>query len=418
MVFDDYPISDDILDNLHRMGFKKPTDIQFKSIPHVLNGKDLLAVAQTGTGKTAAFAIPVLHLLLTKFSRQTEPGARCLVMAPTHELALQLNEVFTSFAKKTGLVCMCIHGGVNQAPQIEMLEKGVHVLIATPGRLFDLHSQGHLKLDKVNILVLDEADHMLDLGFLKDIQDLTERLPKRRQTLFFSATINLKIKRLAYSLVENPIRIQISPKNPVAKNIHHSVAFIEMDDKRFFLERVINENPDSKILVFVRTKIRAERVFKALARVEIEALTIHSGKDQDERSKVMKQFREGAVKILIATDVSARGIDIPDVDFVINYDLPEQSENYVHRVGRTGRGKRKGQAVSFCSEIEKPTLVEIESYLEQDVQVLELSKTEYQETLDFAVEDETDWKALMRNAEREEEKKPKGKPKPKSKKKR
>ena len=418
MIFDDYPISDDILDNLQRMGFKKPTDIQFKSIPHVLNGKDLLAVAQTGTGKTAAFAIPVLHLLLTKFNRYIGPGARCLVMAPTHELALQLNEVFTAIAKKTGLVCMCIHGGVTQEPQIEMLAKGVHVLIATPGRLFDLHSQGHLSLEQVNILVLDEADHMLDLGFLKDIQDLTERLPKRRQTLFFSATISPKIKRLAYSLVNNPIRIQISPKNPVAKNIHHSVAFIEMDDKRFFLERVIKENPDKKVLVFVRTKVRAERVLKALERADIESITIHSDKDQKDRSKVMQQFRSGEVKILIATDVSARGIDIPAVDFVSNYDLPEKSENYVHRVGRTGRGTRKGQAVSFCSENEKPILTEIESYLEQDVQVLEISKSEYKETLDFAVADETDWKALMRNAEREEEKKPKGKPKPKSKKRR
>ncbi len=418
MLFDDYPISDDILDNLDRMGFKKPTDIQFKSIPHVLNGKDLLAVAQTGTGKTAAFAIPVLHLLLTKYSRQSEPGVRCLVMVPTHELAIQLDEVFRAIAKKTGLVSMCIHGGVTQEPQIKMLEKGAHVLIATPGRLFDLHSQGHLKLEQVNILVLDEADHMLDLGFLKDIQDLTDRLPKRRQTLFFSATISPKIKRLAYSLVNNPIRIQISPKNPVAKNIHHSVAFIEMDDKRFFLERIIKENPDKKVLVFVRTKVRAERVLKALGRAELESLTIHSDKDQKDRSKVMQQFRSGEVKILIATDVSARGIDIPDVDFVINYDLPEKSENYVHRVGRTGRGKRKGQAVSFCSETEKSILVEIESYLEQDVQVLEISKSEYKETLDFAVADETDWKALLRNAEREEEKKPKGKAKPKSKKKR
>lgn len=418
MLFEDYPISDDILDNLIRMGLKKPTDIQFKSIPHVLNGKDLLAVAQTGTGKTAAFAIPVIHLLLTKFSRESEPGVKCLVMAPTHELAQQLNDVFTSIAKKTGLLSMCIHGGVNQEPQIKELEKGADILIATPGRLFDLHSQGHLKLDQVRVLVLDEADHMLDLGFLKDIQDLTERLPKRRQTLFFSATISTKIKRLAYSLVNNPIRIQISPKNPVAKNIHHSVAFIEMDDKRFFLERIINENPDKKVLVFVRTKVRAERVQKALERAELEALTIHSDKDQTERSKVMKKFRSGEIRIMIATDVSARGIDIPDVDFVINYDLPEQSENYVHRVGRTGRGKRKGQAVSFCSENEKKILVEIESYLEQDVQVLEISKSEYKETLDFAVEDETDWKALMRNAEIEEEKKPKGKPKPKSKKRR
>jgi len=243
---------------------------------------------------------------------------------------------------------------------------------------------------------------MLDLGFLKDIQELTKRLPRKRQTLFFSATINQKIKRLAYSLVDNPIRIQISPRNPVAKNINHSVAFIEMDDKRFFLERLIRENPESKILVFVRTKVRAERVQKALARFNLDSSTIHSDKDQKERFKVMRKFREGKVLIMIATDVSARGIDIPDVDFVVNYDLPEQSENYVHRVGRTGRGTKKGQAVSFCSEEEKPVLKEIESYLDKEIQVLEIAKTDYKETLEFKVEDETDWKSLMLKAEEEE----------------
>lgn len=411
MQFDDYFISENIKDNLDRMGFKRPTDIQFKSIPAVLDGKDLLAIAQTGTGKTAAFAIPILQLLLPKMGRQIDRDVRCVVMAPTHELAMQIHEVFSSLAKKTGLSSLCIHGGVAQDPQIEILKKGVAIVIATPGRLFDLMSQGHLVLDKVKILVLDEADHMLDLGFLKDIQELTKRLPKNRQTLFFSATINQKIKRLAYSLVENPIRIQISPKDPVARNIHHSVAFIEMDDKRFFLERLISEKPKSKILVFVRTKVRAERVQKALERVNIESLTIHSDKDQKERFSVMKKFRDSEVLIMIATDVSARGIDIPDVDFVINYDLPEQSENYVHRVGRTGRGSRKGQAVSFCSEEEKPILKEIEKFLDQDIQILEIAKTDYKDTLDFKPDNETDWQSLMKKAEEEEKNNPKKKKK-------
>lgn len=402
MLFSDYQIADRIKDNLEKLDFKRPTDIQFKSIPHVLAGKDLLAIAQTGTGKTAAFAIPILHLLLTKYSRQIGSGVLCLVMAPTHELAQQLDDVFTSLSRKTGLRSLCIHGGVTQDPQVEALESGVPIVISTPGRLFDLHNQGHLKLDTVRILVLDEADHMLDLGFIKDIEDLTARLSKRRQTLFFSATINTKIKRLAYSLVNNPIRIQISPKNPVAKNIHHSVAFIEMDDKRFFLERLIKENPGKKTLVFVRTKVRAERVQKAMERVGLESLTIHSDKKQQERSEVMSNFRSGKVRIMIATDVSARGIDIPDVDFVINYDLPEQSENYVHRVGRTGRGTKKGQAVSFCSKEEKGILEEIERYLEEDIQILEISKSNYKETIEFIEEDETDWKSLMRKAEAEE----------------
>lgn len=409
MQFADYQISEDIKENLERLGFKRPTDIQYKSIPPVLKGNDLLAIAQTGTGKTAAFVIPVLQLLLPKAGRKAPKEVKCVVMAPTHELAMQIHEVFSSMAKKTGLSSLCIHGGVDQDPQIERLKKGVPIVIATPGRLFDLLSQGHLKLDKVRILVLDEADHMLDLGFLKDIQDLTRRLPRNRQTLFFSATINDRIKKLAYSLVENPIRIQISPKDPVAKNINHSVAFIEMDDKRFFLERLINENPESKVLVFVRTKVRAERVQKALKRVNLNALTIHSGKDQKERFSVMKQFRNGQVLLLIATDVSARGIDIPDVDFVVNYDLPEQTENYVHRVGRTGRGTRKGKAVSFCSAEEKPLLKEIEVYLAQDIQVLEIDKGDYQETIDFTPEDETDWKSLIRKAEEESAKFRKGK---------
>ncbi|MEA1877328.1 MAG: DEAD/DEAH box helicase [Bacteroidota bacterium] len=409
MQFADYQISEEIKDNLERLGFKRPTDIQYKSIPPVLKGNDLLAIAQTGTGKTAAFVIPVLQLLLPKPGRKAPKEVRCVVMAPTHELAMQIHEVFSSMAKKTGLSSLCIHGGVDQDPQIERLKKGVPIVIATPGRLFDLLSQGHLKLDKVRILVLDEADHMLDLGFLKDIQDLTRRLPRNRQTLFFSATINDRIKKLAYSLVENPIRIQISPKDPVAKNINHSVAFIEMDDKRFFLERLINENPKNKILVFVRTKVRAERVQKALKRVNLDSLTIHSDKDQKERFSVMKQFRNGKVLILIATDVSARGIDIPDVDFVVNYDLPEQTENYVHRVGRTGRGTKKGKAVSFCSTEEKPLLKEIESYLAQDIHVLEIDKSDYQETIDFTPEDETDWKSLIRKAEEESAKFRKGK---------
>lgn len=411
MQFDDYHISENIKENLRRMGFKRPTDIQFKSIPPVLDGKDLLAIAQTGTGKTAAFVIPILQLLLPKVGRKHDSRVKCVVMAPTHELAMQIHEVFSSLAKKTGLSSLCIHGGVAQDPQIEILKRGVPIVIATPGRLFDLLSQGHLVLDHVQILVLDEADHMLDLGFLKDIQALTKRLPKRRQTLFFSATINHKIKRLAYSLVDNPIRIQISPKNPVAKNIHHSVAFIEMDDKRFFLERLVNENPKSKILVFVRTKVRAERVQKALGRVKLDSLTIHSDKDQKERFSVMRKFREGKVLIMIATDVSARGIDIPDVDFVVNYDLPEQSENYVHRVGRTGRGTRKGQAVSFCSEEEKPILLEIEKYLDSEIQVLDIAKSDYKKTLEFKPEDETDWKSLMQRAEEEELQKPKKKKK-------
>jgi ATP-dependent RNA helicase RhlE len=381
MKFDDYRIEPEIKQNLAAMGFKRPTDIQFKAIPPILNGEDVLAIAQTGTGKTAAFAIPILHMLHEqKRSRRTE-GIKCVVMEPTRELALQITEVFDSIGKHTRVKTLCVFGGVEQDPQIARLEKGIDILVATPGRMFDLVSQGHIHLNRVQILVLDEADHMLDLGFIKDIQDLIRFLPRKRQTLFFSATINDKIKKLAYSLVKDAIRIQIAPDDPVAKNIAHSVAFIEMDDKRFFLARLIEENPDHKILVFVRTKVRAERVSKALERAGIQSITIHGDKDQHDRLDVMKQFREGTVKILIATDVSARGIDIPDVDQVVNYDLPEVAENYVHRVGRTGRADKKGLAVSFCSPEEKPILDEIESFLGKPITVLTIGKNEYNETL-------------------------------------
>jgi len=381
MKFDDYRIEPEIKQNLAAMGFKRPTDIQFKAIPPILNGEDVLAIAQTGTGKTAAFAIPILHMLHEqKRSRRTE-GIKCVVMEPTRELALQITEVFDSIGKHTRVKTLCVFGGVEQDPQIARLEKGIDILVATPGRMFDLVSQGHIHLNRVQILVLDEADHMLDLGFIKDIQDLIRFLPRKRQTLFFSATINEKIKKLAYSLVKDAIRIQIAPDDPVAKNIAHSVAFIEMDDKRFFLARLIEENPDHKILVFVRTKVRAERVSKALERAGIQSITIHGDKDQHDRLDVMKQFREGTVKILIATDVSARGIDIPDVDQVVNYDLPAVAENYVHRVGRTGRADKKGLAVSFCSPEEKPILDEIESFLGKPITVLTIGKNEYNETL-------------------------------------
>jgi ATP-dependent RNA helicase RhlE len=398
MKFAKFNIAPEILGNLDKLGFKKPTDIQYKAIPHILKKEDVLAVAQTGTGKTAAFAIPVIsEIHRRKRSRRTD-GVKCLVMVPTHELAIQITEVFQEIGRGTKVKTFGIYGGVKQDPQIARLQKGIDIIIATPGRVFDLVNQRHLDIRRIQTLILDEADHMLDLGFLKDIQDLIRYIPARRQTLFFSATIDEKIKKLAYSLVSNPIRIQISPKNPVARNIEHGVMEVKMDDKRFFLERIINENADKKILAFVRTKIRAERVAKAMERVGIKALTIHSDKDQDNRNEVMRQFSEGKVKVLIATDVSARGIDIPDIDYVVNYDLPEQTENYVHRVGRTGRGRNKGQAISFVSPREQELLANIEEYLGQHIQVLSIEEEAYRETLELTRE-KSDWKTLMREAE-------------------
>jgi ATP-dependent RNA helicase RhlE len=411
MKFNQYNFAPAIKNNLEALGYKKPTDIQYKSIPPILRGEDVLAIAQTGTGKTAAYALPVLQLLYQRKMRDGETNIRCVVMVPTHELAIQVNEVFEQLAQGTTITSLGIMGGTDQAPQIEKLIKGVDILVATPGRLFDLESQGYVFLKGVEILVLDEADHMLELGFVHDMNQLIHKIPRRRQTLFFSATINEHIKDLAYGLVQKAVRIHISPKDPVSKNIDHSVAFIEMDDKRFFLERIIKENPEKKILVFVRTKVRAERVCKALERVELKSQTIHSSKNQDERSAVMKQFKEGTNKIVIATDVSARGIDIPSVEMVINYDLPDETENYVHRVGRTGRGTQKGLAISFCSTEEIEILRDIEQFLGKEIMVLDIKKDAYEETIDMSEASSHDWQSLIDEANAYEQKKKKKKSK-------
>jgi len=395
MKFEQYNFAPALKRNLEKLGFRKPTDIQYKAIPPILNGEDVLAIAQTGTGKTAAYAIPVIQLLSKLRSRMDSYTVRCIVMVPTHELAIQVTEVFEKLIEGMGLNVLGMHGGVDQAPQIKRLKNGMDVLVATPGRMFDLASQGFLSFADVEILILDEADHMLELGFITDMQQLIRRIPKGRQTLFFSATINEHIKDLAYGLVRHAVRIQISPNDPVAKNIEHSVVFVEMDYKRFFLERIIKEHPESKILIFVRTKVRAERVAKALERVEIASQTIHGNKVQDERAQVMKGFHEGTNKVLIATDVSSRGIDIPDVEFVVNYDLPEVAENYVHRVGRTGRGVQRGIAISFCSSEEKEILKEIEGFLNKPIAVIGIDKREYEETIDISEDSEHDWKSLI-----------------------
>ncbi|WP_295129418.1 DEAD/DEAH box helicase [uncultured Chitinophaga sp.] len=402
MKFEQYNISPEIKRSLEDLGFKRPTDIQFKAIPSILNGDDVLAIAQTGTGKTAAFAIPVLHMLQRKRKRIGRKEVRCLVMVPTRELAIQIAEVFESLGKYTKLNILGLFGGVDQASQVKKLDKGVDVMIATPGRMFDLINQEHIDLSNLDILILDEADHMLDLGFIRDIRDVLKHIPRDHQTLFFSATIDKDIKDLAYSVVRNPIRIQISPEDPVSKNVNHAVAFVEMDDKRFFLERLVKEFPEGKILVFVRTKVRAERVFAAMERIGIKSLTMHGGKEQSDRLQVMEEFKKGDVKLLITTDVNARGIDIPNVDYVVNYDLPDVPENYVHRVGRTGRGVQRGQAVSFCSEEEKPLLEAIETYIGKKVVVMKIDNSEYRETLSFSEDIPNDnWQLLIDEHEKE-----------------
>jgi ATP-dependent RNA helicase RhlE len=400
MKFKDYKIAKCLKSSVDELGWKRPTDIQFKAIQPILDGEDVLAIAQTGTGKTASFVIPTLNAIHNELTKGGEHYTKCLVMVPTRELAVQIAEVYQKVAKGTDARIQAIIGGVEQDAQINALKEGVDVVISTPGRLFDLCSQGYLKLDQLNTLVLDEADHMLDLGFVKDIHDLMRHVPQKRQTLFFSATIDKNIKKVAYDLVRNAIRIQISPKNPVSKNIFHTVVDVDMDDKRFFLENVVKENEDKKILVFVRTQVRAERLVKAMERAGIEAETIHGGVEQDRRFELFEAFKSGELQLLITTDVAARGIDIPGVHAVVNYDLPEQPENYVHRVGRTGRGKEKGWAIAFCSEHEKPFLDAIESYTGHEIEKYELDKRDYSAIIEDTDDGTDDWKSLMKEEEK------------------
>ena len=398
MKFDDYRLSKEVKKNLGDMDFRRPTDIQYKCIPPIQRGEDLLAIAQTGTGKTAAFAIPVIDKIqqIKYKSKNKSSVIRSIVMVPTRELAQQITQVFNRIGKNTKVKALCVFGGVEQDHQINKLIEGMDIIVSTPGRMFDLVSQGYLKLDRIETLILDEADQMLDLGFAKDIDDLVRKLPRRRQTLFFSATINKKIKAQAYKMVSSKaIRIQISPKDPVSKNVNHQVAFVEIDDKRFFLQRIIQENEGEKILVFVRTKVRAERVKKAMERAQIDTLTIHGDKEQQDRDIALLAFKTGACSVLIATDVTARGIDIDGVEMVINYDLPEISENYVHRVGRTGRGRNKGKAISFCAKEERDYLSAIEEFITVPIARATVTKREYEETVEYADDGANNWQKLM-----------------------
>jgi ATP-dependent RNA helicase RhlE len=323
-------------------------------------------------------------------------------MVPTRELAKQISGVFNEIGKRTSVKTFGLYGGVEQEQQIRTLNNGLDVVVTTPGRMFDLISQGFLDISKLEFLVLDEADLMLDLGFMKDIEDVMKHIPQRRQTLFFTATISKKIKTLAYTVVRNAIRIQISPKNPVAKNIDHAVAFVEMDDKRFFLENILKEYEDKMFIVFARTKVRVERIVSAMERVGVKTEAMHGGIEQKERFAIFDRFRTGENKVLITTDVAARGIDIPTMDYVINYDLPDDAENYVHRCGRTGRGNKRGQALSFCSDSERELLLAIEEYTGEEIEQFDITKDEYKEILNDSDDGSNNWKKLIDNANKED----------------
>ena len=402
MKFKDYPISQSIKAQLEVMGFNRPTDIQFRAIKHILKGEDVMAVAQTGTGKTAAFVIPMLNHFLVK-PRGKYAGIRGLILVPTRELANQISKVVAEIALQTHLRVLGLYGGVEQENQIKKLNEGVEVLVTTPGRMFDLISQGFVDVSKLEIFVLDEADLMLDLGFNKDIQDLIRKIPKNRQTLFFTATISKKIKSLAYDVVRDAIRIHVSPQNPVSKNVDHAVASIEMDDKRFFLENILKEYPEKKFIVFARTKVRVERIVAAMARVTVNSEALHGGIEQNDRFAILDRFRSGDNNVLITTDVACRGIDIPDMDYVVNYDLPDNPENYVHRCGRTGRGNKRGQALSFCSKDENLLLDAIESYTGEEVQRFNITADDYKEILSDTELSDYNWKKLIAENENSED---------------
>jgi ATP-dependent RNA helicase RhlE len=402
MKFKDYSISQSIKSQLEVMGFNRPTDIQFRAIKHILKGEDVMAVAQTGTGKTAAFVIPMLNHFLVK-PRGKYAGIRGLILVPTRELANQISKVVAEIALQTHLRVLGLYGGVEQENQIKTLNEGVDVLVTTPGRMFDLISQGFVDVSKLEIFVLDEADLMLDLGFNKDIQDLIRKIPKNRQTLFFTATISKKIKSLAYDVVRDAIRIHVSPQNPVSKNVDHAVASIEMDDKRFFLENILKEYPEKKFIVFARTKVRVERIVAAMARVTVNSEALHGGIEQNDRFAILDRFRSGENNVLITTDVACRGIDIPDMDYVVNYDLPDNPENYVHRCGRTGRGNKRGQALSFCSKDEIILLESIEAYTGEEVQRFDITSDDYKEILSDTELSDFNWKKLLAENENSDE---------------
>ena len=342
-------------------GYSKPTDIQNMAIPHILEGKDIIGCAQTGTGKTAAFAMPVLQLLKKKNPEHKE--IRTLILTPTRELAIQIEENFKVYSKYLPLSQLCVFGGVGKGSQIAALRKRVDVLIATPGRLLDLCSDGHVNLSKIEILVLDEADRMLDMGFVNDVKKILRLTPSKKQTLFFSATMPVSIRKFANTIVKNPVEVSATPASSTAKTIEQSVYFVDKNRKTDLLINLLEDSSINRLLVFTRTKYGADRLVKQLGHTGIFAAAIHGNKSQQARQKALEDFKKSKVRVLIATDIAARGIDIDELSFVINYELPNIPETYVHRIGRTGRAGMEGKAVSFCDEDERSDLKNIQKLI-------------------------------------------------------
>ena len=343
--------------------YETPTPIQAKTIPPALMGRDVLGCAQTGTGKTAAFAVPVLNRLGQRNSAIEPNRPLALVLAPTRELAIQIGESFATYGKRLQLRQGLIYGGVSQVKQVRMLNRGAHILVATPGRLLDLMNQGHIELNKLEVFVLDEVDRMLDMGFLPDLKRIISQLPSRRQSLFFSATLLPKITELAKRLLRNPVSVNVTPKSPSVEKIEQRVLFVERSRKQALLRNIFTSEKVDRMIVFTRTKRGANVVAERLVRDGIKATAIHGNKSQNARQRALAAFQRKQVQVLVATDIAARGIDIDGISHVVNFDLPHEPENYVHRIGRTGRAGGVGIALSFCSEGDRSELDAIERFI-------------------------------------------------------
>lgn len=372
MIFKDLDLVEPILQALEKKGYKNPTPIQKQAIPILLRGQDLLGVAQTGTGKTAAFAIPIIQQILLDEKRGIRRRRiRSLVVTPTRELAIQIADNFTAYAANTNVNNTVIFGGVKQGRQVEALRKGVDVLVATPGRLLDLISQGYITLKHIEYFVLDEADQMLDMGFIHDIRKLLAQLPKKRQSLFFSATMPPSIVKLSSQILGDYEKVTIEPEQTTAERVEQAIYFVKKKDKIKLLTHLIQTEKPETVLVFSRTKHGADKVVKMLLRAEIEAAAIHGNKSQNARQRALGNFKDGKVQVLVATDIAARGIDVSGLELVVNYDLPNVPETYVHRIGRTGRAKASGTAISFCMGEERPYLRSIQKLINQKITVID-----------------------------------------------
>lgn len=366
MTFQELGLSKPLLKAIDKKGYKQPSPIQQKAIPQVLKGKDVLASAQTGTGKTAGFTLPLLHRLTEQSLNHR--GIKALILTPTRELAAQIYDNLQEYSEFMNVRSLVIFGGVNQNPQVRALKSGVDVLVATPGRLLDLVGQGFIKLNKIDFLVLDEADRMLDMGFLRDIQKIIKLLPHKRQNLLFSATFSKEIKKLAHEFLTDPVYVEATPENTTAEKVDQLMYRLDTQDKPKALIHMIKEGGWSQVLVFTRTKHRANRLAEKLNKAGVTAAAIHGNKSQNARTKALSGFKNNTVRILVATDIAARGLDIPLLPYVINYELPNVPEDYVHRIGRTGRAGASGQAISMVASDEVSYVKGIEKLLKLSMQ--------------------------------------------------